>query len=41
MDNRIAILQFADRGWFALIRRECGNLSLPTEQLLAGLTLLE
>lgn len=41
MDNRIAILQFADRGWFALVRRECGNLSLPTEQLLAGLTLLE
>lgn len=41
MDNRIAVLQFADRGWFELVKRDCRNLSLPPEQLLAGFTLLE
>lgn len=41
MDRRIQLLDLAERGWFKLLRRECGGLSFPTDRLLAGLTLLE
>lgn len=41
LDRRILLIQYAERGWFVMLKRECHGLSLPTDQLLAALTLLE
>lgn len=41
MDRRIMLLQYAEYGWFKLIRRECVGLSMPEQDFLAALTLLE
>jgi len=41
IDGRIELMQYAERGWFNMLKRESGSLGFPRERLLAGLALLE
>lgn len=41
MDERISLLQFAERGWFKMLRLRCDGVSIDETAFRSALTLLE